>query len=285
MFGLRRPQLKTPDQLQVMRRAGLVVERTLTAVSSEVRPGLTTGELDMIAAEVIASADATPSFLGYGEDRRRSGFTGVICVSVNAEILHGVPGDRVLAEGDLLSIDCGAIVDGWHADAAVTVPVGRVSEDQALLRARTREALWTGIAAVRPGGRVSDVSAAVEGYVDGIQSEHGVAYGIVEEYVGHGIGTAMHMFPDVPNVGPPGRGPRIVPGLTLAIEPMLTAGEPDNHVLDDGWTVVTDDGAAAAHWEHTVAVTDTGLWVLTAEDGGEAELTRRGAPFGPVPGV
>ncbi len=269
-----------------MRRAGLVVADALDAVVARVRPGVTTRELDTVAAEVMAQAGARPSFLGYGVDEDRPGFPGVVCLSVNDEVVHGIPGDRVLEAGDLLSVDCGAIVDGWHGDAAVSVVVGAEPpppEVAGLLDA-TRSALWHGIAALRVDGRVGDVGRAVEAAVRAAG-----AYGIVDDYVGHGIGTAMHQEPDVPNRAPRGpfarvrdRGPRLVPGTVLAVEPMLTLGSPDTHELDDGWTAVTDDGALACHAEHTVAVTPGGLWVLTAHDGGEAELTALGAPYAPL---
>jgi len=268
-----------------MRRAGLVVARTLDAVVAAARPGVTTGELDAVAAAVIAGSGAQPSFLGYGADEDRPGFPGVVCLSVDDEVVHGVPGARVLAEGDLLSVDCGAIVDGWHGDAAVSVVVGDrpPSAEVAGLLETTRTAMWHGLAALREGGRVGDVATAVERVVgDG-------PYGIVEDYVGHGIGTEMHQAPDVPHrrprgplAGLRGRGPRLVSGTVLAVEPMLTLGDPDTHELEDGWTAVTDDGRWACHWEHTVAITPTGLWVLTAHDGGEAELTALGAPYGPL---
>lgn len=227
---------------------------------------------------MIRAAGAKPSFLNYGQTPGQQGFPGVTCISVNEEVVHGIPGDRVLVEGDLVSFDCGAIVDGWHGDAAVTVGVGEISPEASALAAATRTALWHGIAAARLGGRVSDISAAVQ---QSVLSEP-VRYGIVEEYVGHGIGSAMHQPPDVPNVGRPGRGPKIVEGLCLAVEPMLTAGSPDNDTLPDEWTVVTHDGQWAAHWEHTITVTRTGVWVLTAADGGEQELGRLGVPFGPL---
>ncbi len=273
-------ELKRPDQLLAMRRAGLVVARALQATAVAVRPGVSTAELDAVAAEEISRAQATPSFLGY------LGFPAVTCISVNDEIVHGIPGARLLVEGDLVSIDCGAIVDGWHGDAAVTVGVGSVSPQAAALSEATRTALAHGIAAARIGGQVSDITAAVEGYVRSLDA----GYGIVEEYVGHGIGSAMHQPPDVPNAAPSGslirppRSPRIVPGLALAIEPMLTAGSPANSVLSDDWTVVTDDGSLGCHWEHTITVTERGAWVLTAEDGGEQLLSELGAPFGPLPG-
>jgi methionyl aminopeptidase len=280
-------ELKTRDQLVQMRRAGLVVASALAAVRAAVRPGVRTRELDAVAAEVIRSAGATSSFLGYGADQGVGGFRGVTCLSVNEEVVHGVPGDRVLVEGDLLSVDCGAVVDGWHGDAAVTVSVGDAAPAEALaLSEATRSALGHGIAAARLGGHVGDISAAVERHVRSFDA----GYGIVEEYVGHGIGSAMHQPPDVPSVSARGqlrglarRGPRIVEGLALAVEPMLTLGGPANHVLADDWTVViTDDGRLAAHWEHTMTVTERGIWVLTAEDGGEQLLAALGAPFGPL---
>ncbi|WP_375429885.1 type I methionyl aminopeptidase [uncultured Friedmanniella sp.] len=276
-------ELKTPDQLRQMRRAGLVVHAAIAATLAQVRPGVSTRELDAVAADTIRTAGATPSFLGYGAVEGIGGFQGVTCLSVNEEVVHGVPGDRVLAVGDLLSIDCGAVVEGWHGDSAVTVAVGAVADDLAALSEATRRAMWQGIGAAQLGGNVADISAAVE------RSVHAepASYGIVEEYVGHGIGSAMHQPPDVPNLvtrrfGRPSRGPTIVEGLALAIEPMLTLGDPDNHVLDDDWTVVTDDGRPAAHWEHTITVTARGLWVLTADDGGEAALAELGIPFGPL---
>lgn len=276
--GGRGIELKTPDELRVMRRAGLVVERALTATVAAARPGATTQDLNDVAADVIASAGAVPSFLNYGAGPAMPGFPGVICVSVNDEIVHGIPGNRVLAEGDLVSIDCGAIVDGWHGDAARTCFVGEPSEELAELSAVTEQALWRGIAAMRRGGRVRDIGAAIDDWV----SEQSASYGIVTEFVGHGIGSAMHQVPDVPNFRHSGRSPKLVPGMALAVEPMITVGSPANATLDDQWTVVTQDGSAAAHWEHTVAVTTEGLWVLTALDGGADMLSRLGAPFGPL---
>jgi methionyl aminopeptidase len=285
VFGTRRGiELKTTEQLLAMRRAGLVVAAAIKATSAAVRAGVTTRELDAVAHDVIRSAGAEPSFLNYGAVGGAAGFRGVVCLSVNEEVVHGVPGDRVLAEGDLLSIDCGAIVDGWHGDSAVSVFVGESPAAAAALSEATRLAMWHGVAAARLGGHVADISAAVEGYVRGLDA----AYGIVEEYVGHGIGSAMHQPPDVPNVLPrgllrtPGKGPQITEGLALAIEPMLTLGSPDNHVLADDWTVVTNDGSLASHWEHTITVTKQGIWVLTAEDGGERMLATLGALFGPL---
>lgn len=242
-----------------MRDAGLVVARTLERLAAAVRPGISTGALDALAEESIRAQDAVPSFLGY------HGFPGSICASIGAEVVHGIPrSDRVLAEGDLLSIDCGAILGGWHGDAAITVGVGDC--DPALLRLSevTEQALWAGLAAVLDGGRLSDIGAAVEAVV----RPHG--YGLLDGYTGHGIGTSMHEPPDVPNLAPQGagRGMELEPGLVLAVEPMVTLGDPAVTELDDDWTVVTLDGRPAAHWEHTVAVTPDGPWVLTALDGG-----------------
>ena len=245
-----------------MRSAGLVVADALRAVVAAVAPGVTTGELDAVAAERIGAAGALPSFLGYG------GFPASTCVSVDAEVIHGIPrGDRVLQEGSLVSIDCGAVLSGWHADAAVTVPVGEVAPPLLELCRVTEEALWAGLRAVVAGARLDAVGVAVEGVV----REHG--YGLLADYTGHGIGTEMHQPPDVHNSGGQ-RGGRLtlVAGHVLAVEPMVTLGDPEVVELADGWTVVTVDGAVGAHWEHTVAVTPTGPWVLTAADGGAARL-------------
>lgn len=269
-------EIKTPQQVVAMRRAGLVVGRTLELLRASVRAGISTGELDAIAEDHIRSSGATPSFQGY------HGFPASICASVNDEVVHGIPGDRVLADGDVVSIDCGAIVpddsgQGWHGDAAITVAVGAVADDVTELMRVTEEAMWRGIAAARPGGRVTDISHAVEHFV---RSQG--RYGILEDYTGHGIGTAMHQPPNVPNYGRPGKGPRLVAGLALAVEPMVTLGTKEVSVLEDDWTVVTDDGSCAAHFEHTFTLTPTGTWVLTALDGGEARLAALGVPFGGV---
>ncbi|MAT61383.1 MAG: type I methionyl aminopeptidase [Micrococcales bacterium] len=249
-----------------MRSAGLLVSEALTACANAVTPGVTTAELDVIAADVIGSAGAQPSFLGY------YGFPAVICASVNDEVVHGIPSDRALKVGDLVSIDCGAIVDGWHGDAAVTVPVGDVGPELLRLSETTRESLWQGICAVAVGGRLGDIGAAVEGCVRATSPD----YGIVRDYVGHGIGSQMHMSPPVPNFGRVGKGLRLKSGMAVAIEPMVTVGSADVSVLEDNWTVATDTGNVAAHWEHTVAITDRGPWVLTAPDGGAAEFAARG---------
>jgi methionyl aminopeptidase len=249
-------EIKSPEQLDRMRQAGLVVAHTLRVLAEAVRPGITTAELDAIAAREIKLAGAIPSFLGY------SGYPATICTSVNEEIVHGIPGDsRRLEAGDIISIDCGAILEGWHGDAAISIGVGDVDPaDQALMDA-CQAALWQGIAQATPGNRLSDISYAVERSVRASGE-----YGLIREYTGHGIGTAMHMEPAVPNYGPPGRGPRLATGMALAIEPIITRGGRLTAELSDGWTVVTTDRSRAAHFEHTVAVTAEGPWVLTAEE-------------------
>lgn len=268
---------KTPDQLIKMRRAGLVVAEGLAAMQSAATAGVTTAELDAIGRELLASRGALSSFDNYGAEYG-PGFQGVACVSVNNEIVHGVPGPRVLQDGDLVSVDFGAILDGWHGDAAVSFLIGESTPANQELVSDTREALWRGIAAARLGGRIGEISAAIQGYVRGLKPK----YGIVREYTGHGIGSEMHMEPDVPNYGRRMQGPRIELGMALAIEPMIVAGAATTAVLNDEWTVVTRDGSWGAHWEHSITVTEQGVWVLTAQDGGEADLARLGVPFGPL---
>ena len=278
-FRKERIDGKSPEQLVAMRAAGLVVADTLEMLRERVRPGMTTKELDTLADENIRRSGAVPSFLGY------HGFTGTICASVNEEIVHGIPGTRVLEEGDLLSIDCGAVVDGWHGDAAISLVVGGREagrpEDLALIDA-TEAALYAGIAALAVGRPLYDVGAAVEDEITAAGTRDGREYGIVEDYVGHGIGTAMHMDPQVPNYRCREKGPLVSEGTTVAIEPMITLGDQANAVLEDDWTVVTLDGARAAHWEHSVAVTADGIWVLTARDGGAGPLAALGAPYAPL---
>ena len=276
MFRDRGVEIKTPEQIERMRAAGLVVGRTLELLRVRAVAGVTTGELDALAEDHIRSCGAVPSFKGYAHPP----FPASICASVNDEIVHGIPGDRVLRDGDVLSIDCGAIVDGWHGDAAITVAVGTVPQDQVDLMRVTEESMWRGIAAAHLGGRVTDISHAVERHV---RSQG--RYGIVEDYTGHGIGSAMHQPPNVPNFGRPGKGPRLVPGLALAVEPMITLGTAETDVLDDDWTVVTTDGSRAAHFEHTFTITERGHWVLTALDGGEAELSALGVRYGGLDAV
>jgi methionyl aminopeptidase len=248
-------QVKTPAQLARMERAGQVVAAALRAAVDAVAPGVTTVGLDAIASAQIRAAGAAPSFLGY------HGYPATICTSINDEIVHGIPSpSRVLRAGDLVSIDCGAIVDGWHADAAVTVAVGPVPDELTRLLTVCEGALWAGLAAARPGARLSDISHAVERYVRAAGP-----YGIVEDYVGHGIGSEMHMDPPVPNRGKPGRGPLLTEGMAFAVEPLLVLGRPDTRLLDDGWTVISDDGTWSAHFEHTVAITPEGPRVLTSQ--------------------
>jgi methionyl aminopeptidase len=260
-------QYKTPEQIELMRAAGLVVAEALAAMRDAIAPGVSTAKLDAIADEVIRSAGATPSFKGY------QGYPASICASVNSQVVHAIPSAaQVLHDGDLISVDCGAVLDGWHGDAAITVPVGGVDPKLLRLTQAAEDSLWAGIAAAARGvasrrGRLTDISRAVE---TSIRSAG--RYGIVDGYGGHGIGTEMHQDPHVLNHGRPGRGPKLVPGLVLAIEPMITLGSPRTVELSDGWTVVTQDGSIAAHVEHTVAMFPDGVWVLTAPDGGRAQL-------------
>jgi methionyl aminopeptidase len=268
----RHLEIKTPEQIGLMRRAGLLVGQTLELLREATRAGVTTGELDRLAEDHIRSRGGVPSFKGYSHPP----FPATICASVNDEVVHGIPGSRELVDGDVISIDCGAIVEGWHGDAAITVAVGEVREEVAELMRVTEDALWAGIGAARLSGRVGDISRAVETTVRSRGD-----YGILEDYVGHGIGSQMHMPPNVPNVQRRGdRGPKLVPGLALAVEPMVTLGTSETDVLDDDWTVVTADGSLSAHFEHTFTLTSDGAWVLTALDGGEARLAALGVPYG-----
>ena len=264
-------QIKTPAQIEAMRVAGLVVGETLELLREAAVPGVTTLELDAVAEDSIRSRGGIPSFKGYAHPP----YPASICASVNDEVVHGIPGGRVLGDGDVISIDCGAIVDGWHGDAAITIAVGEVTAEVRELMRVTEESLWRGIGAARLGGRVSDISHAIESYVRGEG-----AYGILEDYTGHGIGTEMHQPPNVPNYGRAGRGPKLERGLALAVEPMLTLGTQETDLLDDEWTVVTADGSMAAHYEPTFTLTPQGAWVLTAIDGGEARLAEMDLPFG-----
>jgi methionyl aminopeptidase len=254
-------QIKTPEQVSLMRRAGLVVADALAVVRAAVAPGVTTDELDALAYDSITAAGATPSFLGY------HGYPKTLCTSVNEEVVHGIPrADKVLRAGDIISIDCGAILDGWHGDSAITVPVGDVDPELTELMRVCEESMWAAFAGVRLGMRMRDIGALVE------RSVGDSGFGIVDHYGGHGIGTEMHQDPHVLNHGKPGKGPRLVPGLALAIEPMITMGSPRTTELDDGWTVVTRDASRAAHVEHTMALLEDGVWVTTAVDGGRARL-------------
>lgn len=272
MFGRERIEYKSAGQVHAMRRAGLVVADALAVVAAAVRPGMTTGDLDAVGAEVIRGHGATPSFLGYG------GFPATLCLSVNSQVVHGIPGPLVLEAGDLLSVDCGAIVDGWHGDAAVSlvVPGGDPDPGDRQLIDVTEQAMWAGIGALVVGAHLGAVGAAVE---DAVADR----FGIVEGYVGHGIGTAMHQPPEVLNYRTNERGPRLRSGLCVAVEPMLVRGSAQTRVLADDWTVVTVDGSRAAHWEHTVALGPEGPWVLTAVDGGVAGLATVGVTAAPLP--
>jgi methionyl aminopeptidase len=247
---------KTTSEIERMAKAGAVVAELHDVIREAIKPGVSTAELDEIAERVTRSHGAIPSFKGY------RGFPATLCTSINDEIVHGIPSDRrILRDGDLIKIDAGAIVDGYHGDSAATWVVGDADAvDPRVLDLvhHTREGLWAGLRAAVPGGRLTDISAAVEAHA----LPHG--YGVVQEYVGHGIGRALHEDPHVPNYGRPGRGPKLVTGLVLAIEPMFNLGTADTEVLDDDWTVVTADGQVSAHWEHTVAITPDGPWVLTA---------------------
>lgn len=281
-FGRERIVGKTPEQLALMRTAGLLVGRTLALLAAEVKPGMTTLDLDTLAETHIRDHGGIPNF------QLVPGYRHTLCTSVNDEIVHGIPSTtRVLQEGDLLSIDCGAEVKGWNGDAAFSCIVGGRDagrpEDLALID-HTEASLWAGIAALAVGKSLYAVGAAIEDSLTAAGEARGIEYGIVEDYVGHGIGTEMHMPPQVPNYRVSGKGPTVINGTAVAIEPMVTLGEQDNHVLADEWTVSTDDGSRAAHWEHSVAATDQGVHVLTALDGGEAKLAELGVRFAPIEG-
>jgi len=283
VFGREKIELKTPDQVLLMRRAGLVVADALAAARAAAVPGATTADLDAVAAAVIADAGALPSFLGYYD------YPATICVSVNDEVVHGIPSGRVLQPGDVVSIDCGAIVEGWHGDSALTLVLPEADPADVALADLTERAMWDGIAALAcEGGGIADrlavVGDAVEDAVAAADAavNGGVPFGIVQDYVGHGIGSAMHQPPDVLNYRARDRGPKLRAGMCLAVEPMITRGGHATEVLDDDWTVVTADGARAAHWEHSVALHDGGIWVLTAVDGGAAELAARGVAVAPL---
>lgn len=243
---------KRPEEIEKMRLAGRVVAETLRVLGEAIRPGMTTADLDEIAEREIRSRGGIPSFKGY------RGFPATICTSLNHEVVHGIPGDRVLQSGDLIKLDCGAIVDGYHGDAARTFPVGEPSPEAARLMDATARSLDAAIFEARPGRRIGDIGAAVQGLVEA------EGFSVVREYVGHGIGRALHEDPPVPNYGQPGRGLPLEEGMVLAIEPMINAGGFPTRLLADGWTVVTADGKLSAHFEHTVAVTADGPDVLTA---------------------
>ena len=245
--------IKSADEVERMRRAGRVVADTISRLLEEVRPGVSTSHLDSVAEEAIRAAGCTPSFKGY------KGFPGSICTSVNEQVVHGIPGPRTLRAGDLLSLDVGAVWDGYHADSAVSVFVGEPPSDEAEKLVRvTEDSLESGISQLKVGARLSDVGSAVQQVVEG------AGFSVVREYVGHGVGRALHEDPQIPNYGEPGRGPLVKPGLVVAIEPMVNAGGWETRVLADRWTVVTADGSLSAHFEHTIAVTEEGPQVLTS---------------------
>ncbi|MFC0451171.1 type I methionyl aminopeptidase [Rhodococcus jostii] len=259
-FGRKRKVVpfRTAGELDAMAAAGAIVGAALVAVRDAAKPGVSTLELDEVAESVIRDAGAVPSFKGY------HGFSGSICSSVNDRVVHGIPSaEDILAEGDLVSIDCGAILEGWHGDSAWTFGVGDIIEADLQLSEATRLSMEAGIAAMLPGNRLTDISHAIELGTRAAEVAHDRKYGIVDGYGGHGIGREMHMEPFLANEGAPGKGPQLVVGSVLAIEPMLTLGTTDTVVLEDDWTVVTTDGTRAAHWEHTVAVTENGPRILT----------------------
>ncbi|WP_332696631.1 type I methionyl aminopeptidase [Halalkalibacter lacteus] len=242
---------KTEREVEIMREAGKIVALTHQALKEHIQPGISTKELDEIAEKLIRTHDATPSFKGY------NGFTGSICASVNEELVHGIPGKRVLKDGDVISVDIGAYYNGYHGDSAWTYAVGQISEkDQELLDV-TETSLFKGLEFAKPGNRLSDISHAIQSYAEPL------GYSIVREYVGHGVGQDLHEDPQIPHYGPPGKGPRLKPGMVLAIEPMINAGTRYVRTLSDNWTVVTVDGKNCAHFEHTIAITESGYEILT----------------------
>jgi methionyl aminopeptidase len=272
-MAFRRSIYKSPAELRAMLPAGALTAAMLEAVRDAIAPGVTTLELDILAERIVRGGGGIPNFM------KEPGYHHTLCVSVNDAVVHGVPNARVLQPGDIVSIDAGAEVKGWNGDAAFTVVVPDPSRPEEMaarsaLSAATERSLWAGIAALTSVAYLNDIGGAIEDAVHGAGN-----YGILEDYVGHGIGRSMHEEPPVFNYRVRGRGPEVKPGLVIAIEPMVTAGGIDTHVLDDGWTVVTNDGSLAAHWEHTVAVHKGGIWVLTASDGGANGL----APHGVVP--
>jgi len=246
--------LKSPREIEAMRRAGRITAQARALAGSMVKPGVTTKEIDKAVRDFIKSRGAKPSFLGYG------GFPGSACISVNDEVIHGIPGSRTLQEGDIVSIDVGAFIDGFHGDCAATFPCGKVSDEALRLIAVTEQSFWEGIKFARQGCRVSDISHAIQQYVEAN------GFSVVREYVGHGVGAKLHEAPEVPNYGPAGHGARLLPGMTLAVEPMVNAGDKAIHVLKDGWTVKTLDGSLSAHYENSVLITEGEAEVLTVPE-------------------
>ncbi|MEY3496238.1 MAG: Map1 [Actinomycetota bacterium] len=255
MFNKNEIQLKSKEEFAIMRKAGRVVALCLEEIKNQIKPGMSTKDLDKIAYSIMEKENAKPSFLGY------HGYPAVICVSVNEEVVHGIPReDKIIQDGDLVSVDCGAIIDGWHGDAAVTIGVGNVKPEHKKLSEITEKALQVGINAAIAGKRIGDIGFAIEKFVKTFSD---LKIGILEDYVGHGIGTQMHMPPSVPNYGKAGTGPEIKVGMALAIEPMLVLGSNKVHVLEDEWTVVSSFGNFASHWENTIAITENGPEILT----------------------
>lgn len=242
---------KTQRELDIMRHAGEIVALTHHQLRNHIKPGITTIELDQIADEFIRSYDAIPSFKGY------NGFTGSICASVNDQLVHGIPGNRTLVDGDIISIDIGADYKGYHGDSAWTYPVGTIDDKTSKLLEVTEESLYRGLAEAKPGARLSNISHAIQTYVESY------GFSIVREYVGHGVGQSLHEDPQIPHFGPPGKGPRLKEGMALAIEPMVNAGSRHVRTMKDNWTVVTTDGEMCAHFEHTIAIVETGYEILT----------------------
>jgi methionyl aminopeptidase len=265
-------QIKSFEQLQLMRKAGLVVGQALELMKAAIAPGVTPLELDAIAADYLKANNATPSFLNY------HGYPNVICASVNHEVVHGIPNERPLVSGDIISVDFGAIVNGWHGDAAFSIGIGEIDPADQKLMDTCEESMWRGIAAAKVGGHLTDISHAIENYIVS-QGK----YGILREYGGHGIGTEMHQDPHVINYGPAGLGPELKPGLALAIEPMITRGTEKMKTLSDDWTVISSDKSNGAHFEHTFALLPDGKpFVLTAIDGGVEDLGRLGVEISPL---
>ncbi|RLQ91740.1 type I methionyl aminopeptidase [Falsibacillus albus] len=242
---------KTPREIEIMKEAGSIVAITHQELQKHIVPGITTKQLDVIAEKIISEHNAIPSFKGY------NGFRGSICASVNYELVHGIPGDRTLKDGDIISIDIGAKYKGYHGDSAWTYPVGDINEETQRLLDVTEESLYLGLNEAKPGERLSNISNAIQTYVEAN------GFSIVREYVGHGVGQDLHEEPQIPHFGPPNKGPRLKPGMVLAIEPMVNAGSRYVNTLADNWTVVTVDGKMCAHFEHTIAITETGYEILT----------------------
>ena len=245
--------LKSKREIELLKKAGNIVYQTHQYLKPYIKEGITTKELDKLAEDFIRSQDATPSFKGY------QGFPGTICASINDEVVHGIPGNRKLKNGDIISIDIGACYKGYHGDSAWSYPVGEVSEEKKYLLEHTEKSLFIGLNEIKPGARVGDIGAAIEEYAN----NHNL--GVVVELVGHGVGTSVHEEPEVPNYGKRGTGPLLKEGMVIAVEPMLNLGTPDIYILDDDWTIKTDDGLSSAHFEHTVAVTKDGYEILTGE--------------------